>query len=232
MRIPLGVLRVEVSKDGFETLERVLVKWNGDLHDAEVEPQMGVHGDRIRFDLSRLGAFPAGMVTVPAGPFAIASSGFRTYPMDAYLIDKFEVTNRQYKEFVDKGGYRNRVYWKERFVQSGRELSWEEAMRLFRDATGRPGPATWEGGAYPAGQDQYPVGGVSWFEAAAYAEFAGKSSAFALSLAQGRARLAGAGHHSAEQFRWSGARSGGAQSRPRPIRNIRHGRQCQGVVLE
>ncbi len=43
------------------------------------------------------------------------------------------------------------------------------------DATGRPGPATWEVGDYPAGQDDYPVTGVSWYEAAAYASFHGKS---------------------------------------------------------
>ena len=35
----------------------------------------------------------------------------------------------------------------------------------FRDGTGRPGPATWQLGTYPAGQDGYPVSGVSWFEA-------------------------------------------------------------------
>jgi dienelactone hydrolase/predicted Ser/Thr protein kinase len=174
-RIPLGVLRVQVSKDGFDTLEGVLVKWNRDLHDEKVEPEMGVYGDQIRFDLGKPGAVPSGMVTVPAGPFSIASTGFQTYPMDAYLIDKYEVTNRQYKDFVDDGGYQNRAYWKQRFVQEGRELTWEEAMRLLRDVTGRPGPATWEGGTYPTGQDQYPVRGVSWYEAAAYAEFAGKS---------------------------------------------------------
>jgi eukaryotic-like serine/threonine-protein kinase len=175
VRIPMGVLRVQVSKDGFETLESVLVKWNGDLHDEKVEPEMGIYEGTIQFDLNKPGALPPDMVTVPAGPFAMASTGFRHYPMDAYLIDKYEVTNRQYKEFVDKGGYENRVYWKERFVQGGRELSWEEATRLLRDATGRPGPSTWEGGTYPAGQADYPVRGVSWYEAAAYAEFAGKS---------------------------------------------------------
>jgi hypothetical protein len=175
VRIPLGVLRVQVSKDGFETLEAVLVKWNRDLHDAKVEPEMGVYGDQIRFDLNKPGTLPSRMVTVPAGEFAIAASGFQHFPMETYLIDKYEVTNRQYKEFVDKGGYQNRVYWKEGFVQDGQELTWEEAMRRFRDVTGRPAPATWEGGVYPAGQDQYPVRGVSWYEAAAYAEFAGKS---------------------------------------------------------
>ena len=48
-------------------------------------------------------------------------------------------------------------------------------MAEFVDSTGRPGPATWQGGDYPEGQDDYPVSGVSWYEAAAYAEFAHKS---------------------------------------------------------
>jgi pimeloyl-ACP methyl ester carboxylesterase len=48
-------------------------------------------------------------------------------------------------------------------------------MAEFRDATGRPGPATWELGTYPEGQENYPVAGISWYEAAAYAEYVGKS---------------------------------------------------------
>jgi predicted esterase len=48
-------------------------------------------------------------------------------------------------------------------------------MKEFRDATGRAGPSTWETGDYPNGQDDYPVGGVSWYEAAAFCEFAGKN---------------------------------------------------------
>ena len=93
----------------------------------------------------------------------------------AFWIDRYEVTNRQFKEFVDRGGYRNREYWKQTFLKDGRTLSWEQAMAEFRDATGKPGPATWELGTYPEGRADYPVGGVSWYEAAAYAEFAGKS---------------------------------------------------------
>ena len=48
-------------------------------------------------------------------------------------------------------------------------------MPQFRDSTGRPGPSTWELGTYPDGQDDWPVSGVSWYEAAAYAAFAGKT---------------------------------------------------------
>ena len=48
-------------------------------------------------------------------------------------------------------------------------------MSFFRDRTGRSGPSTWEGGHYPEGQADYPVAGVSWYEASAYAVFVGKS---------------------------------------------------------
>ena len=58
---------------------------------------------------------------------------------------------------------------------TARQVPFDEAMALFRDSTGRPGPATWEAGSYPEGEDEFPVTGVSWYEAAAYAAFAGKS---------------------------------------------------------
>jgi tRNA A-37 threonylcarbamoyl transferase component Bud32/dienelactone hydrolase len=70
-----------------------------------------------------------------------------------YWIDRTEVTNRDFKTFAESGRYDDR----------------------FRDRTGRPGPATWELGAYPQGQDAYPVNGVSWFEAVAYCQFVGKT---------------------------------------------------------
>src|SRR4029450_12350735 len=76
---------------------------------------------------------------------------------------------------ADQGGYQNRGYWKQPFVKEGRTITWDEAMTAFRDSTGRPGPATWEAGHYPAGKDDFPVTGVSWFEAAAYAEFPQKT---------------------------------------------------------
>lgn len=98
-------------------------------------------------------------------------------PADApeFWLDKYEVTNRQFKEFVDQGGYQKREYWKQPFIKAGQTLTWEEAMAEFRDATGRPGPATWELGNYPEGEADFSVGGVSWYEAGAYAEFVGKS---------------------------------------------------------
>jgi cephalosporin-C deacetylase-like acetyl esterase len=92
-----------------------------------------------------------------------------------YWLDRHEVTNRQFQEFVAAGGYTKRDFWKTPFVENNRELRWEDAMARFRDATGRTGPSTWELGNYADGKADYPVAGVSWYEAAAYAEFAGKS---------------------------------------------------------
>jgi serine/threonine protein kinase/dienelactone hydrolase len=95
--------------------------------------------------------------------------------VDDFLIDRHEVTNEEYKRFLEAGGYQKREFWKQPFVKDGRAIPWEDAIALFHDATGRPGPATWEIGGYPQGHEKYPVAGVSWFEAAAYAEFVGKS---------------------------------------------------------
>jgi len=92
----------------------------------------------------------------------------------SFFVDTHEVTNREYKRFVDAGGYQRREYWKEPFERDGKTLTWDEAMVSFRDTTGRPGPAAWEVGASPQGKDDFPVTGVSWYEAAAYAAFAGK----------------------------------------------------------
>jgi eukaryotic-like serine/threonine-protein kinase len=76
---------------------------------------------------------------------------------------------------VDSSGYEKKEYWTEKFTRDGRELSWTDAMTQFRDSTGRAGPSTWVAGHYPPGQADFPVAGVSWFEASAYAAYSGKS---------------------------------------------------------
>jgi len=162
VRLPLGYFRWRISKPGLGTFETAQSA-----------------GPRISFRLEAVLLVPEGMVTViggtlGAGTFASVGS-LGPYPIGQYFIDRYEVTNKQYQQFVDAGGYQRRQYWKERFSKEGQSISWEQAMDMFRDATGRPGPATWEGGRYPEGRGDFPVAGVSWYEAAAYAEFAKKS---------------------------------------------------------
>ena len=91
-----------------------------------------------------------------------------------YFMDRFEVTNREYERFLTAGGYETPAYWSHAFVRDEKEVPWEEAVSSFVDRTGRPGPSTWRGGAYPTGQGDHPVSGVSWYEAAAYAKFVDK----------------------------------------------------------
>jgi predicted Ser/Thr protein kinase len=154
--IPLAQMRWRVTKEGYEPLE--------------VSPNESPYV----FHLAPIGTTPKAMVRVPAGPLFLESAGDSVNLPD-FFIDTYEVTNRQFKEFVHGGGYTKREFWTEPIEKDGRPLSWEEAMAKFRDTTGRPGPSTWELGTYPDGQDDYPVSGVSWYEAAAYAKFTGRS---------------------------------------------------------
>ena len=153
--VPARYLRWKIVKQGFEPVE------------------LAAFGSaKLSVPLSPKGESPE-MTRIPAGAFAFLP--MVSIRLGEYRLDRREVTNREYKAFVDAGGYRKREFWKQPFVDGGRTLAWEEAIARFRDTTGRPGPATWEMDSCPAGQEDYPVGGVSWYEAAAYAEFAGKS---------------------------------------------------------
>jgi len=137
-------------------------------------------GKPMAFTLHTAATTPPGMVYATAGddPFPLYIPGFEHLPgvkLRDFWIDRFEVSNREFKSFVDAGGYRNRAFWEHPFVKDRRTLSFEEAIATFTDSTGRPGPATWELGQYPEGRDDFPVTGVSWYEASAYAKYAGKS---------------------------------------------------------
>ncbi len=150
--VPFGSLQWRVTKSGYAPLEA-----------SGSGPEMGP------FHLMPVGSAPPGMIFVPRGAIELDVA---QADLPDYWIDIYEVTNRQFKQFVDAGGYRTREYWHEPFVKDGRTIDWDAAIAEFHDATGRPGPSTWDVGAYPDGQDEFPVSGVSWYEAAAYAVFA------------------------------------------------------------
>jgi len=138
--VPLGMLRWRLTKPGFDPLEARLEV--GTPAAAAGRPDVTAKPIRLR---PTGGAFPR-MVFVAGGAF----SGVQ---LADYWIDQFEVTNREFKTFVDRGHYDPR----------------------FRDSTGSPGPSTWRLGTYPVAQDSYPVRGVSWFEAVAYCQSVGKT---------------------------------------------------------
>ena len=160
-----GYHRWKIEKDGYESIEGAALTVSG----SAVE---------IKRMLDAKGSLPPGMVRVPGGKHGLGLAGLdhlSEQELDDYLIDTHEVTNKEFKKFVDQGGYEKKEYWTLPFMKDGRVLSFEQAMAEFRDRTGRPGPATWEMSDYTEGRDDHPVSGISWYEAAAYAEFVGKS---------------------------------------------------------
>ena len=163
VRVPNGFLAWKVEKAGFSTAENV----SGATQ-------------QLTFTLDESGSAPPGMVhaTVGDAPYQMLIPGLDHLPavkLRDFWIDRTEVTNREFKAFVDAGGYRNAAFWQHAFVKDRHSLTFEQAIAQFTDSTGRPGPATWELGSFPEGQDNFPVAGVSWYEAAAFAAYAGKS---------------------------------------------------------
>jgi eukaryotic-like serine/threonine-protein kinase len=174
VRVPRGTLLWKFEKPGFGPVYRTTLSLIPRYSIPPGEPVVS------SVTLDEADKIPSGMVRVePAKYFKTlfipGYEGMPELPLKDYWIDQYEVTNKQFKAFVDQGGYQKRDYWKINFVREGKQLLFDEAMALFRDATGRPGPKDWVQGEYPKGQDDFPVTGVSWYEAAAYAEFAGKS---------------------------------------------------------
>jgi len=165
-RVPRDLLRVDVRKEGFQTVELVAPRYIVTVG-TDVPP--------LRLD--RAGTLPPNMVRIPASKTGMHLIGLEKYggvEVPEFPADKYEVTNREYKAFVDAGGYTNAAYWRVPVIEGGREIPLADALARFIDRTGRPGPATWEAGTYPEGLADHPVAGVSWYEAAAYAAWAGE----------------------------------------------------------
>lgn len=120
------------------------------------------------------------MVAVGAGRYAIGSDAYAPWDNEhprhevavpAFHIDRFPVTNGQYRAFMDDGGYR-------------RPELWSDAGQAWLAETGAVAPEFWhrDGGEWvrdrfghlePVPWDQ-PVMHVCYYEADAYARWAGK----------------------------------------------------------
>ena len=95
--------------------------------------------------------------------------------VEPFLIDRSEVSNEEYQRFVAAGAYRNEHVWPATMQIDGVAMSRAQALARFVDRSGLSGPRTWTSGRFPDGQATNPVVGVTWYEAAAYAAWVGKS---------------------------------------------------------
>ncbi len=165
--MPIAFLRLKMEKEGYEPVLAGAVSWGE--YDSNAEKRLP---GKIHATLDKKGTIPAGMVRVAGGEFKEFEGIGK---LEDFYMDRFEVTNKQYREFILNGGYQKKEYWKNAFVKEGKALTWDQAMDAFVDKTGIASPAGWQAGDYPGGEDDYPVSGISWFEAAAFAEYAGKT---------------------------------------------------------
>ncbi len=118
------------------------------------------------------------MVYVPAGEFLMGSGEEdkaadddekpqHTLYLPAYFMDRTPVTNAQFRRFMAAGGYANEAYWPEA-IAAGR---WKEGKYIYSGEQYTE-PRYWNDAKWNG--DEQPVVGVSWYEALAYARWAGK----------------------------------------------------------
>ena len=102
-------------------------------------------------------------VLIPAGEFTMGDiynegkedeQPVHVVFVDSFYICKFEVTNQEYKSFIDDRGYAREEFW------GAGGFGMFALPRDWRDTT-------FKGGSF-SGNEFYPVVGVSWNEAMAY----------------------------------------------------------------
>ena len=108
-RVPAVFSRLRIEKNGYQPL----------LFATSLAQELSVTLDTNE-------TLPNDMARVPASVFRLPLEGLdqlKEEPLGAFLIDKFEVTNRAYKSFMDNGGYRDPKYWKNPFI-----MEWPDSV--------------------------------------------------------------------------------------------------------
>ncbi|MYF99404.1 formylglycine-generating enzyme family protein [Candidatus Poribacteria bacterium] len=112
---------------------------------------------------------PNEMVYIHAGQFQMGSNDMdanddeepvHTVSLDTFLMDKYPVTNSDFKEFLIADAERYKPEW----LRDNIDITYQDGGYLRH----------WDGDMYPHGTHDHPVTGVSWFAAMAYAQWAGK----------------------------------------------------------
>ncbi len=102
---------------------------------------------------------PDGMVRIPQGPFSYGDEKTKISIAHDYYMDMYPVTNAAYATFIEAGGYEKESHWS----QEGWRWRKEENVKQ---------PEYWNKNKW--NRANHPVVGVSYYEAEAYAKWAGK----------------------------------------------------------
>ena len=98
---------------------------------------------------------------------------FGNISIESFSISKTEISNKEFQVFVNQGGYENESYWDFPITIDGTEYNYKEAIKMFVDKHGQNGPSNWSYGQFEENTENYPVTGISWFEARAFARYKG-----------------------------------------------------------
>ena len=167
LRVARGEYLLSLEKDGYASFERTISSKLYQNGPTLLPPDDPTRVEQRLFAPEQL---PARMVFVPGGNYKLVSwrrPSEASIALDDYFIDKYEVTNREFKEFVLAGGYLKSQNWP-------RGIDVSQFPGQFKDRTGLPGPRAWVGQDFPAGRADYPVTDINWHEAAAYCGFRSK----------------------------------------------------------
>ena len=112
----------------------------------------------------RMALVPSGSAEIPQTLGAAAGAAEEQVAIEPFLLDVHCVTNARFQKFVDAGGYDALEYWPEEI--------WPHLIEL-KDLTAQPGPRFWRQGRCDQRLADHPVVGISWYEAQAFALWAG-----------------------------------------------------------
>jgi formylglycine-generating enzyme required for sulfatase activity len=145
------------------------LSWGGRATAFEVEPDVPLAGERQGLD-------GAPMVLIPAGPFTMGSDDgsqnerpAHTVTLDAYSIDRYEVTLSLYRKFLEIGKHDAPPTWDDEALTSVGDrpaigMRWESAVAYCRWAGKRlPTEAEWEKAARGTDGRRYPWGEMQPF---------------------------------------------------------------------
>ena len=111
-------------------------------------------------------------------------------PGQDFYVGKYPVANRQYRSFVEAGGYNNEVYWDDNGWQ------WVSVSQVKQ-------PLSWDSSDWdPRENDNHPVTGVNWYEARAYCSWLSERDGRTYRLPTVEEWLLAAQGHDRSEYPW------------------------------